>query len=65
MTLPKHKNRDDAQPSAAQKSQSEKFKEAARELGAEDDPARFDEVMRRLAKRKPEPRKERKDKSSD
>jgi len=45
--------------------QSDKFKEAARELGAEDDPARFDEVMRRLAKKKPEPRKAPKDKSSD
>lgn len=43
------------------KPQSEKFKEAARELGAEDDPARFDEVMRRLAKKLPEPRKPKKD----
>lgn len=42
---------------ADEKPQSEKFKEAARELGAEDDPARFDEVMRRLAKKPPEPRK--------
>ena len=41
--------------------QSEKFKEAARYLCADDDPARFDEVMRRLAKKKPEPRKPTKD----
>lgn len=46
------------------KSQSEKFKDAARELGADDDPERFDEVMRRLAKTPPEPRKPKKDTSS-
>jgi len=39
------------------RSQAEKFEEAARELGAENDPARFDEVMRRLAQKPPEPRR--------
>jgi hypothetical protein len=34
-------------------SQREKFEEAARELGADDDPKRFDERMAKLVKHKP------------
>jgi hypothetical protein len=34
-------------------SQLDKFKEAARELGTDDDPARFDERMAKLVKQKP------------
>ncbi len=36
-----------------QKSQLERFKEAARELGADDDEARFNERLKKLAKQKP------------
>ncbi|GKY86759.1 hypothetical protein [Sinisalibacter aestuarii] len=36
-----------------QKSQSEKFKEAARELGTNDDEAKFDAALKKLAKPKP------------
>ena len=35
------------------KSQLDKFKEAARELETDDDPARFDERLRKLVKHKP------------
>ena len=35
------------------KSQLEKFKQAARELEADDDEARFDERVRKLVKHKP------------
>jgi hypothetical protein len=35
------------------KSQLDKFKEAARRLGTDDDEARFDEKLRKLAKQKP------------
>ena len=35
------------------KSQSDKFKEKARELGADDDEAAFEERLKRLAKAKP------------
>lgn len=35
------------------KSQSDKFKQAARELGADEDEARFDERVKRLVKHKP------------
>ncbi len=35
------------------KSELDKFKEAARDLGADDDEARFDERMRKLVKQKP------------
>lgn len=35
------------------KSQSDKFKQAARELETDDDPARFDERMKKLVKQKP------------
>ena len=37
--------------------QSEKFKELARELEADEDEARWDERLRKLAKVKPEPEK--------
>lgn len=37
-------------------SQSERFKEAARELGCDDDPERFKETVRKLAKAAPQPR---------
>lgn len=36
-----------------QKSQLERFKEAARELGTDDDEERFNEKLKKLAKRKP------------
>ena len=35
------------------KTQLEKFKQAARELGTDDDPKRFDERMAKLVKHKP------------
>jgi hypothetical protein len=35
-------------------SQSDKFKDAARELGCDEDEARWDERLRRVAKQKPE-----------
>lgn len=37
-----------------QKSQADKFKEAAREHGADEDEARWEERLRKLAKAKPE-----------
>ena len=37
----------------ASKSQSDKFKEAARELGCDEDEARWDERLRKVAKQKP------------
>ena len=36
------------------KSQLERFKEAARELGTDDDEERFNEKLKRLAKQKPD-----------
>ncbi len=36
-----------------QKTQLDKFKEAARELETDDDEARFDERMRKLVRQKP------------
>lgn len=38
------------------KDQLEKFREAARELGADENEERFDEAMKRLVKKPPEPR---------
>lgn len=43
---------DDPKPS-----QLDKFKEAARDLGADDDPKRFDERLGKLVKHKPVPEK--------
>lgn len=40
----------------AKKSQLDKFKEAARQLEADDDEERFNEKLRKLAKQKPEPK---------
>lgn len=40
-----------------QKSQSDKFKEAAREIGADEDEAHWDDRLRKLAKVKPKPEK--------
>lgn len=40
-----------------QKSQSDKFKEAAREIGADEDEARWDERLKKIAKAKPVPEK--------
>jgi hypothetical protein len=37
--------------------QAEKFKEAARELGCDEDEARWDERLRKVAKQKPEQEK--------
>jgi hypothetical protein len=39
------------------KSQVEKFKQAARDLEADDDPRRFDERLGKLVKHKPVPEK--------
>ncbi|WP_422062207.1 hypothetical protein [Sphingopyxis sp.] len=39
------------------KSQLDKFKEAARDLETDDDPKRFDERLGKLVKRKPVPDK--------
>jgi len=39
------------------KSQADKFKELARELGADEDEARWDERLRKIARVKPEPEK--------
>ena len=41
----------------AQKSQSDKFKKLARELEADEDEARWDERLKKVAKGKPEPEK--------
>jgi hypothetical protein len=40
--------------SAANKSQSDKFKEAARELGADEDEKRWEERLKKVAKQKPD-----------
>lgn len=40
------------------KSQTEKFKELARELGADEDEARWDERLKKVAKGKPEPKRD-------
>ncbi|NUQ16867.1 MAG: hypothetical protein HOP95_00180 [Sphingomonas sp.] len=40
--------------SAASKSQSDKFKQAAREHGADEDEKRWEERLRKVAKAKPE-----------
>lgn len=40
------------------KSQLDKFKQAARELEADDDEARFDERMKKMVKHKPVGKKE-------
>lgn len=39
----------------AKKSQAERFKEAARDLGADDDEAAFNAKLRKLVKQKPTP----------
>jgi len=39
------------------KSQSDKFKQAARELETDDDEARWDERLKKVAKHKPAPEK--------
>lgn len=40
-----------------QRSQSDKFKEAAREIGADEDEVRWDERLKKIAKTKPQPEK--------
>ena len=42
----------------AKKSQADKFKEAARELGSDDDEGTFNEKLQRLAKPKPVPKEQ-------
>lgn len=42
---------------AKKKAQLDRFKEAARELEADDDEARFNEKLRKLAKQKPDDKK--------
>ena len=37
----------------SQPSQSDKFKEAARELGCDEDEARWDDTLRKVARQKP------------
>jgi hypothetical protein len=44
--------------SGPQKSQADKFKEAARELETDDDPERFEDRLRKLVKHKPVERTE-------
>lgn len=44
-------------PNGDGKSQSDKFKEAAREIGADEDETRWEERLRKVAKGKPEPEK--------
>lgn len=38
-------------------SQSDKFKEAAREIGADEDEVRWDERLKKVARAKPQPEK--------
>lgn len=45
----------------SEKSQAERFKDAARELEADDDEARFNEKLRKLVKQKPDEKKPSKD----
>jgi len=40
-----------------EKPQSDKFKEAAREIGADEDEARWDDRLRKVVKHKPVPEK--------
>lgn len=47
--------------SSSSKSQSERFKEAARELETDDDEAAFNEKLRKLVKQKPDEKKPSKD----
>lgn len=44
-------------PDEPDRSQIEKFKDAARDLGADDDPKAFDDRLGRLVKHKPVPPK--------
>jgi hypothetical protein len=44
-------------PSCPERSQGDKFKEAARELGCDEDEARWDERLRKVARQKSEPEK--------
>lgn len=44
-------------PSKDSQAQSDKFKEAARELECDDDPERFKERLKKLVKQKPVPEK--------
>lgn len=41
----------------SKKTQLDKFKEAARELGADEDEARWDERLKKVVKAKPKPAK--------
>ena len=43
--------------SESQASQSDKFKDAARDLECDEDEARWEERLRKVAKQKPEPEK--------
>jgi hypothetical protein len=47
-------------PQKASKSQVDKFKDAARESGADDDEKRFDERLKKVAKTKPSAPKDQK-----
>jgi hypothetical protein len=45
-------------PKSSNKPQNERFIEAARELGCDEDEAAFDEKLRRIATAKPKPKRE-------
>ncbi|MET3760524.1 hypothetical protein [Sphingomonas sp. UYEF23] len=47
-------------PTSSDKTQLDKFKEAARDLETDDDEARFDERMKKLVKHKPAPERQEK-----
>ena len=40
-----------------EKTQSDKFKQAARELGADEDEKRWEDKLRKVVRQKPEPQK--------
>lgn len=48
----------DRKPDGMTESQLDKFKQAARELGTDDDPERFKERLKKLVKHKPVERPE-------
>lgn len=45
----------------SEKSQLDRFKEAARDIGADDDEAKFNEKLGKLVKQKPVPKVDKKD----
>jgi len=47
-------------PKPEEKTQIDRFKEAAREIGTDDDEAKFNEKLGKLVKQRPEPQGEQK-----